>query len=388
MKRSSGVALAAALLALAACRGIAGIDDFTYVAESSDAEGDARSSVDSSVDASADSGACNLKPTTVFSTTDTLYNVFLQGGLMFVEIFSGANSSTSVSACDPNNCVAITPYILADTVLWTEDVTSKHIYWTDVGQKNPDGGPAKNGALWSIAWPGDAGPKTAVNSALNYPNYLKETADESQVFFTDDPNNDFTNQPGPATLLKCTLPTCASPTLWGSGFFSTYSLLIGASRVFFMASSDLAGSKKALFACSQTAPCDMPPKKLVEGQALNSESYVESNDTIFITSADQSAILQIAPSGTISTFAANQTTPEAIGIDSGWLYWYAVTQTQGKSAYIADLRRKRQDGTGNVETILCGLNTPTQIHFDANYIYIVDSGASGNTRVERISKPK
>jgi hypothetical protein len=330
-----------------------------------------------------------VKPTSVFSTTDTIYNIFLQGGFIFFEIYSGSNNSTSVSACDPGNCVGITPYILADKALWTEDVTAKKIYWTDVGDTLADGGPVKNGAIYSIAWPGDAGPKTPVNAALNYPNYLKETADESFVYFTDDPNNDTTNEPGPATLGKCTLPTCASPVQWGGGFFTTYNMIVGSSRVFFMAASDLAGSKKALFACSQTTPCDTPqPKKLLEGPALDSEGYVESNDTIFITSADQNAILQIAPSGTISTFAPNQTTPEGIGIDNGWVYWFAVTATQGKSGYTADLRRKKLDGTGGVENIICGLNTPAQLRFDASFIYLVDAGASNSTKVERIPKPQ
>ena len=383
----SGVAVIG-LCVLVSCRGIAGIDDFTYVSEIADAARDGAAS-DANVvdDSAADSGACSVKPTVVYSTTDTLYGVFLQGGRLFFETFSSANNSTSLAACDPSSCVAITPFILADPVLWTEDITSKHIYWTDVGDK-VDGGAAKNGGLYSIAWPGDAGPKTAVNSALNFPNYLRENADESHVFFTDDPNNDFTNLPGPATLLKCTLPTCASPVLWGNGFFTTYSLVMGVSRVFFMASSDLAGSKKALFACSQTAPCDMPPKKLLEGQALNKEAFAESNDTVFITSADQNAIQQIAPGGAITTFAANQTTPVALGIDAGWVYWFAITLPQGKGSYIAELRRKKLDGSGSVETILCGLNTPDQIHFDADHVYVTEAGASGGTKIERIPKPK
>ncbi len=375
---------------LPSCRGIAGIDDFTYVPDFVDAASDAQLSVDGGHDggSAADSGACNVTPTVIYSTTDTLYGVFLQGGRLFFETFSAANNSTSVASCDPANCVAITPYILADPTLWTEDITNTHIYWSDVGAKLTDGGPAKNGSISVITWPGDAGPKTAVSSALNYPNYLRETADESQVFFTDDPNNDFTVQPGPATLLKCTLPTCASPVLWGSGFFTTYAMVMGASRVFFMASSDLAGSKKALLACSQTAPCDMPPKKLLEGQALNNESFAESNDSIFITSADQNAIIQIAPSGAITTFAANQTTPASLGIDSGWVYWFAVTQSQGKSSFIADLRRKKLDGSGSVETLLCGLNTPSQVHFDLDHVYIAEASTSASTKIERIPKPK
>ncbi len=371
------------LCVLLSCRGIAGIDDFSYVPGAADGASDGAGSLDGA----ADSGACSLKPTLVYSTTDTLYGVFVRGGRLFFETFSSANNSTSVASCDPSSCVAITPYILADPVLWTEDITAKHIYWTDVGDKG-DAGPAKNGAITSIAWVADAGAKTTVNGTLNYPNYLRETADESQVFFTDDPNNDFTNVPGAATLLKCTLPTCVSPVLWGSGFFTTYSMVMGASRVFFMAASDLAGSKKSLYACSQTAPCDTPPKKLIEGQALNNEAYAEANDTVYITSADQNSIQQVAPGGAITTFAADQTTPHALAIDSGFAYWFAVTLQQGKGSYIAEMRRKKLDGSGSVETILCGLNTPDQIHFDADHVYVTEASSSSGTRIERIPKPK
>lgn len=375
-------------MALASCRSIAGIEDYTYVADQSTLDGSAADGAkDGTTDGGADSGACNTKPTLVFSTTDDLVDLYVQGGKLLFEIYSGANSTSSISSCDPNNCLAITNHVLADPVLFTEAVTTKRLYWSDMGDKG-DAGPAKNGAIWSLDWPNSGAAKSPVNTALAYPNYLAPNTDESVIFFTDDSNNAFINVPGPATLQKCTLPTCASPTLWGSGFYATYSILVGAARVFFVAATDLPGTKLALYACSQNAPCDNPPKKLIEGQALSNEAVAESADTVYITSAEQNAILQIAPSGTISTFVPNQTTPTSLGVDNGYLYWVAVTQPQGKDSYIGELRRKKLDGTGGVESILCNLNTPSKIHFDAGFIYFADVSNTGNARVERVAKPK
>jgi hypothetical protein len=226
-----------------------------------------------------------------------------------------------------------------------------------------------------------------VSGTLAYPNYVSALADETALFYTDDPNNSFTSKSGPATLVKCSLPTCATPTPWGAGFFTTYTLLTGSARVFFMAASDVAGSKKALFACGLTTPCTTPPKKLIESPGLDRETFGEQADTVYMTSADQGAILQIAPDGTITTFASAQSTPVGIAFDSGWVYWFGVTQSQGKGIYTADLRRKKADGSGAIESVLCGLSSPTAILLDSRNVYFTESNPSGGTNVVRAIKP-
>ena len=91
--------------------------------------------------------------------------------------------------------------------------------------------------------------------------------------------------------------------------------------------------------------------------------------TEYGTSADAGSV-RLAPldGGTATLLAAQQAAPGGVATYAGYVYWVGTGD--------GTVRRTRDDGTGGVESVSSGENTPVALAVDASGVYWINAGTS------------
>jgi hypothetical protein len=332
-------------------------------------------------DGGVDEGGCLVPtPTTLFSTGNSLSQLYTSNGRLFIEL-DDTNNDRGVLACDPNDCTQPKTLIAPITQLGSSAPGPDGVYYTLSSAMNADdGGPDYTGEIDLV---GDAG-KKLVASGLGF-SYLLGVAQEG-TFYTDDPQNPTASSSGESSLNRVADGGSAS---WFGGMFSTYQVAIGSSRVFVLADTSSATVSTSVFACSLQAPCGKSPKVVATEVDGTQGSIAVDGDTLFYAQSSSLSIFKVGTDGGATAIATAQSTPTNLLVDGDYVYWIADTQMNAAaSTFVGDVRRTKKDGTGTVERVVCGLSSPSLLTSDADHLYFSTSDANATATVLRADKPR